>query len=36
MDKVLVALLRFLMIFLGIIENMIKSVAYCVRKLVNL
>jgi hypothetical protein len=30
MDKVVVALLRFLMIFLGINENMIKSLAYCV------
>ena len=30
MDKVLVALLRFLMNFLGIIKNMIKSFAYCV------
>lgn len=32
MDKVLVALLRLLMIFLGIIENMIKSLAYCVHE----
>lgn len=29
MDEVLVALLRFLMNFLAIIKNMIKSLAYC-------